>query len=269
MGLGLVALPVPRPDRPWHCEPRHRQTRTTVSACAASVASSFGGHIGSSVTGPIGSVGANGDTRGDIATSRAPSSRSVPAIASRRCSASMRREIFAAPLVTTFHPVQDTVAVTPPGTTATFSSLAGVRPTTLRARSAAGLVNGYVDFAGFWPDRFRIFRPFASIGVSRNTLSSAPDPLVSTIVWSVGLGTGIRVTDSVMIGLADKYVDLGRAQGKSSSTSTTPSRALPKPSRPRRSSSISAPTSSPRASTAVSERLLGLAAARFPLMHSA
>ena len=92
--------------------------------------------------------------------------------------------------------------------------------------SLIGLVNGYFDLAGAFPDSFGSFQPFVSagIGVARNHLGTTTG--VSTLIgpftleahsrmnfaWAVGAGVGYALTPRLTMELAYKYVDTGQVR---------------------------------------------------------
>jgi len=125
-----------------------------------------------------------------------------------------------------------------PTTTFTTPPVGNILSPALHAQSLVTMLNGYVDFAGFAPDRFGIVQPYISggVGASVNKAQGAQlqmllpffnnDPVPVTfndhtqtqLAWSLGAGVGFKVADNVVLDFAYKYMDLGDASaaGRSS-----------------------------------------------------
>lgn len=92
--------------------------------------------------------------------------------------------------------------------------------------SVAGMVNGYVDIAGFLPKgKLGIFQPYvgAGLGFAVNSMDdiSAQSPFAAGVIetapggtsanfaWMVTAGTGIHAGHGIIVDLGYKYTDLG------------------------------------------------------------
>jgi opacity protein-like surface antigen len=92
--------------------------------------------------------------------------------------------------------------------------------------SLVGLVNGYVDFAGFNPDRFGSFQPYvtAGIGVARNHFGATTgvsgvigpftisDSTQRNFAWALGAGIAYALTPRLTLDLAYRYMNLGEVR---------------------------------------------------------
>lgn len=92
--------------------------------------------------------------------------------------------------------------------------------------SFAGMINGYVDVAGFLPKgKLGIFHPYAGagLGFAVNTIDdytaqspfapglveTAPGGTNASFAWMVTAGTGIHAGHGIIVDLGYKYIDLG------------------------------------------------------------
>ncbi len=92
--------------------------------------------------------------------------------------------------------------------------------------SLAGMINGYVDVAGFLPKgKLGIFHPYAGagLGFAVNTIDdytaqspfapglveTAPGGTNASFAWMVTAGTGIHAGHGIIVDLGYKYIDLG------------------------------------------------------------
>src|SRR5262249_37775060 len=88
--------------------------------------------------------------------------------------------------------------------------------------SLVGMVNGYLDLAGLFPNAFGRFQPHigGGVGVARNhigtftTSGGAISPTLpgadhTDFAWNAGAGIGYPLTDNVIIEVAYRYYDLG------------------------------------------------------------
>ena len=99
----------------------------------------------------------------------------------------------------------------------------GAAPSTASADldSLVGLLNGYFDLAGAFPDRFGRLQPYisAGIGIARNHLGTTTglSPLIgpftlesashTNFAWAVGAGVGLALTSQLTLDLGYKYLD--------------------------------------------------------------
>jgi outer membrane protein OmpA-like peptidoglycan-associated protein len=104
---------------------------------------------------------------------------------------------------------------------------AGVTGVTSSAHvsSVVGLVNGYFDLNGVWPNVFGRFQPYidAGVGIARNDLSRTSfagpfgaigSPSVNShaftdFAWGAGAGVAYAVAPHMLVDLSYKYLDLG------------------------------------------------------------
>ena len=90
--------------------------------------------------------------------------------------------------------------------------------------SVVGLVNGYFDLNGLWPNMFGRFQPYidAGVGIARNNLSrtsfattggatigSVNSHGYTNFAWGAGAGVAYAVAPHMLIDLSYKYLDLG------------------------------------------------------------
>lgn len=92
--------------------------------------------------------------------------------------------------------------------------------------SVNGMINGYVDVAGFLPKgKLGIFQPYAGAGIgfavnsiddvkarspfAPNLIETAPGGTTANFAWMVTAGTGIHAGNGIIVDLGYKYVDLG------------------------------------------------------------
>lgn len=100
------------------------------------------------------------------------------------------------------------------------------RPFEADVTSWNGMINGYVDFAGFFPKgKLGIFHPYAGagLGFAVNTIDdisagspfapgvreNAPSGTTANFAWMVTAGTGLHVGNGIIVDLGYKYTDLG------------------------------------------------------------
>jgi opacity protein-like surface antigen len=88
--------------------------------------------------------------------------------------------------------------------------------------SLNGMLNGYLDIAGFAPRMFGRFQPYivGSVGFARNetdavsttvagvTLNS-PGDTHTDFAWGAGAGLGYAITPNIVLDVGYKYLDLG------------------------------------------------------------
>ena len=90
--------------------------------------------------------------------------------------------------------------------------------------SVVGLLNGYFDLNGMWPDTFGRFQPYidAGVGVARNdlsrtsfaagngaTLGSVTSHAYTDFAWGAGAGVACAIRPNLLVDLGYKYLDLG------------------------------------------------------------
>jgi outer membrane protein OmpA-like peptidoglycan-associated protein len=90
--------------------------------------------------------------------------------------------------------------------------------------SVVGMVNGYFDLNGAWPNIFGRFQPYidAGVGVARNDLSrtsfataggatigSVNSHTFADFAWGAGAGVAYPIMPHLLIDLSYKYLDLG------------------------------------------------------------
>jgi OmpA-OmpF porin, OOP family len=89
--------------------------------------------------------------------------------------------------------------------------------------SVVGLVNGYFDLNGLWPNVFGRFQPYidAGVGIARNDLSrtsfaaggatigSVNSHTFTDFAWGAGAGVAYAVAPHMLVDLSYKYLDLG------------------------------------------------------------
>ena len=88
--------------------------------------------------------------------------------------------------------------------------------------SVVGLVNGYFDLNGMWPNIFGRFQPYidAGVGIARNDLSrtsfalngvstSVTSHAVTQFAWGAGAGVAYAIRPGLLVDIGYKYLDLG------------------------------------------------------------
>jgi OmpA-OmpF porin, OOP family len=89
--------------------------------------------------------------------------------------------------------------------------------------SVVGLVNGYFDLNGLWPNVFGRFQPYidAGVGIARNdlsrtsfaaggaTIASVNSHAFTDFAWGAGAGVAYAVAPHMLVDLSYKYLDLG------------------------------------------------------------
>lgn len=96
--------------------------------------------------------------------------------------------------------------------------------------SWVGMVNGYIDLAGFMPQAFGPFQPYvdAGLGGASNTIDTLYSGLDGGIAisgntrtsfaYALGAGVGYPLAPNVTLDLAYRYLDLGDAETGATST---------------------------------------------------
>jgi len=104
------------------------------------------------------------------------------------------------------------------------NSVAGGVSSSAHNSSVVGLVNGYFDLNGVWPNTFGRFQPYidAGVGVAYNSLSrtsfataggatigSVSSHAFTNFAWGAGAGIAYAVAPHMLVDLGYKYLDLG------------------------------------------------------------
>jgi len=104
------------------------------------------------------------------------------------------------------------------------NSVAGGVSSSAHNSSVVGLVNGYFDLNGVWPNTFGRFQPYidAGVGVAYNSLSrtsfataggatigSVNSHAFTNFAWGAGAGIAYAVAPHMLVDLGYKYLDLG------------------------------------------------------------
>jgi outer membrane protein OmpA-like peptidoglycan-associated protein len=103
------------------------------------------------------------------------------------------------------------------------NAVAGGVSSSAHVSSIVGLVNGYLDLNGIWPNVFGRFQPYidAGVGVARNDLSrtsfaagganigSVSSHAVTGFAWGAGAGVAYAIIPNLLLDLSYKYLDLG------------------------------------------------------------
>jgi outer membrane protein OmpA-like peptidoglycan-associated protein len=103
------------------------------------------------------------------------------------------------------------------------NAVAGGVTSSAHVSSIVGLVNGYFDLNGVWPNIFGRFQPYidAGVGVARNDLSrtsfaagganvgNISSHAVTGFAWGAGAGVAYAIIPNLLLDLSYKYLDLG------------------------------------------------------------